>query len=111
LTKSRNQVGMTQRTYPMSDRSKTILDQINILTSGYTKADLVNLSIFWMATTIKKIQDNSPEKMDIKDAIKEMRVEMSAQGYNAVRDNIMNSMVVTQLDRFFISVDQEDEGN
>ena len=107
MTKSRTQVGMTQRTYPMSERSKTILDQINIVTPGYTKADLINFFIYWGATSIKEIQDETP--MDVKDAMKQMRVRMANQGYEAVRDNIMNRMVVTQLDRFFISVEPENE--
>ena len=107
MTKSKKAAGMTQRTYPMSDRSKTILDQINIVTPGYTKADIVNMSIFWLATSILEIQQKEP--MDIKDALKQVRLTMANYGYNAVRDNILNRQLVTQLDRFFITVDPEDE--
>jgi hypothetical protein len=107
MTKSKTQAGMTQRTYPMSERSKTILDQINIVTPGYTKADLVNFFIFWGATSILEIQEKNP--MDIKDAMKQMRITMANYGYNAVRDNILNRQLVTQLDRFFITVDPDEE--
>lgn len=108
MTKSKSHAGMTQRTYPMSDRSKMILDNINIVSPGYTKADLVNFFIFWAATSIKEIKDANPES-NVKDALKIMRLRMANQGYNSIRENIMDDMVVTQLDRFFISVEQEDE--
>ena len=43
MTRSNSDTGVTQRTYPMSERSRSILDQISIVTPGYSKTDLMNL--------------------------------------------------------------------
>jgi len=106
MTKTKNK-GMTQRTYHMSERSKTILDQINIVTNGYSKADLVNFAIYWMATSIKEIQDKEP--IDITSAMLHMQGTMSSYGYDVIRDNVMKNLAHTKLDRFFLPLETGDK--
>lgn len=98
MTRSTSDTGVTQRTYPMSERSRLILDQISIVTPGYSKTDLMNLSVFWLATTIKQLKDD--RDLDMRGCFSHMEDKMSEYGYDKIRDNITADMKVTPLDRF-----------
>ena len=99
MTRSNSDTGLTQRTYPMSERSRSILDQLSIVLPGYSKTDLMNVSVFWMASTLKDFRDE--RGLDIKAAFRFMEERLSQNGYDQIRENIMASMKVTSLDRWF----------
>ena len=99
MTRSNSDTGVTQRTYPMSERSRSILDQISIVTPGYSKTDLMNLSVFWLAASIKQLKDD--RNLDMRGSFSYMESKMSEYGYDKIRDNIIADMKVTPLDRWF----------
>lgn len=99
MTRSTSDTGLTQRTYPMSERSRAIIDQISIVTPGFTKTELVNVAVFWLATTIMELRNG--EGKDMKDAFATMQKKMSEYGFEAVRDAISNNMKITPLDHWF----------
>lgn len=99
MTRSNSDTGVTQRTYPMSERSRAILDQISIVTPGYSKTDLMNLSVFWLAASIKELKDD--RNLDMRSSFQYMEHKLSEYGYDKIRENIMGSMRVTPLDRWF----------
>lgn len=99
MTRSNTDTGVTQRTYPMSERSRSILDQISIVTPGYSKTDLMNLSVFWLAASIKQLKDD--RNLDMRGSFSYMEAKMSEYGYDKIRENITAGMKVTPLDRWF----------
>ncbi len=99
MTRSNSDTGVTQRTYPMSERSRSILDQISIVTPGYSKTDLMNLSVFWLAASIKQLKDD--RNLDMRGSFSYMESKMSEYGYDKIRENIAADMKVTPLDRWF----------
>ncbi len=99
MTRSTSETGLTQRTYPMSERSRTIIDQIAIVTPGFTKTELVNVAVFWLATSIMELRSNN--KKGMKEAFAEMQAKMSEYGFEAVRDAISDDMKITPLDHWF----------
>ena len=105
MTRSNSDTGLTQRTYPMSERSRSILDQLSIVLPGYSKTDLMNVSVFWMASSLKDFRDE--RGLDIKAAFRFMEEHLSENGYEQIRENIMSSMKVTSLDRWF---DRDSDG-
>ena len=99
MTRSNTDTGVTQRTYTMSERSRSILDQISIVTPGYSKTDLMNLSVFWLAASIKQLKDD--RNLDMRGSFSYMEAKMSEYGYDKIRENITAGMKVTPLDRWF----------
>lgn len=99
MTRSTSDTGLTQRTYPMSERSRAIIDQISIVTPGFTKTELVNVAVFWLATSIMEIRKGDAKGM--KDAFATMQSKMAEYGFEAVRDAISNDMKITPLDHWF----------
>ena len=99
MTRSNTNTGLTQRTYPMSERSRAILDQISIVTPGYTKTELMNVAVFWLATSIKDLREE--QKMGMIESFQFMQQKMSGYGDEQVKDAISCDMKITPLDRWF----------
>lgn len=100
MTRSTSVDGITQRTYPMSERCRQIIDSIDIVVPGYSKSDLVNLAVFFTSAFMSDyIRDT--DGSDVKEAVEYIRRFTAEHGYELIQNALMTNLKVTKLDRFF----------
>lgn len=101
---------MPNRTYPMSPKTRILLDNLSILLPGKSKAELMNIAISYLVLTLKKIRGGDKDltyTMALETILTELgEIEYQELAKTLIPDNKNN----TKLDDFIgISVRQREE--
>lgn len=100
---------LSNRTYLMSPRAKSVVDNASIMLPGYSKTEVVNTAIFLLGSEIRARRRTDAGNTSIKAAFEEIREELSEIGYGEIISSVLpDRRSQTKLDRF-LDKDSDDD--
>lgn len=110
MTLSMSTDGITQRTYPMSERMRKIIDNVNIVVPNMSKTDIIHSLMFFSASYLTDLMNDNG--YDVKQAMAVINRYTAEHGYEKIqRELIAADSKVTKLDRFFDLDEESEEGS
>lgn len=100
---------LSNRTYLMSPRAKSVVDNASIMLPGYSKTEVVNTAIFLLGSEIRARRRTDSGNTSIKAAFEEIREELNNIGYGEIISSVLpDRRSQTKLDKF-LDKDGDDE--
>lgn len=102
---------LSNRTYLMSPRAKSIMDNAAIMLPGYSKTEVMNTAIFLLGNEISRRRNREGGRLSVKAAFEEIRDELGRVGYLEILLNVVpDHKSQTRLDKFLDGDDENDDG-
>jgi len=92
---------LSNRTYLLSPRAKSVIDNASIMLPGFSKTDVINTAIFLLGSEISIRRKRNEGLTSVKSAFDDIREELGEIGYDEIIQSVIPDIKSqTRLDRF-----------